>query len=327
MARISVLMPVYNVKDYVAEALTSIQTQTFTDIEIVVVDDGSRDGTLQIVEQAASSDQRIRVVCAPRNMGLSLALNLGLPLCSAPFIARMDGDDIALPTRLEKQLQFLAENPGIALVGCATRAIDQLGRPIFGLGVSRKPTSDEEIAKTMLLASPCSHIWLARREVYNTLSGYREIAVEDYDFLLRALSAGFRISNIPEPLMLVRTRSGNNSSRLESRKAHYYITNLYLERMRNGQDSFSREGYERAVKPGRIENSVFQLAMICVQRGLRSQSRALRYLLLAISILISPWQARYYFDRIRFRSAISTSKRACGLRRAGKRIHAELLGG
>jgi glycosyltransferase involved in cell wall biosynthesis len=311
MAKISVLMPVYNVEAYVAEALASIQSQTFTDIEIVVVDDGSTDGTPRIVEQLASGDSRIKIVRAPCNLGLPSALNLGLAFCQADFIARADGDDIALPSRLEKQLRVLADNPDIALVGCATSAVDERGRSIPGLGVSLKPITQEAIARTFLLASPCVHIWLARREVYDTLSGYREIAVEDYDFLLRAISSGFRVTNLPESLMLIRTRSGNISSRLEQRKAHYYAANLYRERMRNGQDSFSREGYERAVKTGRLENSVFLLAMKCAQKGLISQSRALRYLLLAISVLISPWQARYFLDRIRFRAALRTSMRAC----------------
>lgn len=238
MARVSVLMAVYNVEAYVAEALASIQSQTYTDIEMVIVDDGSTDGTLRIVEQIASADSRIKIVRAPRNLGLPLALNLGLAFCHAPFIARMDGDDIALPARLEKQLQFLEDNSDITLVGCATSAIDELGRPIPGLGVSLMPITQEAIARTLLLASPCYHIWLARREVYDTLSGYREISVaEDYDFLLRAITTGFCITNLPEPLMLIRTRSGNISTRLEQRKAHYYIANLYRERMRNGQDS------------------------------------------------------------------------------------------
>ena len=78
MARISVLLAVYNVEAYVAEALASIQSQTYTDIEIVVVYDGSTDGTLRIVEQIASSDSRIIIVRSSRNLGLPLALNLGL---------------------------------------------------------------------------------------------------------------------------------------------------------------------------------------------------------------------------------------------------------
>ncbi|MGD0800992.1 MAG: glycosyltransferase [Terracidiphilus sp.] len=308
MAKISVLMPVYNVELYVAEALTSIQSQTFTDMEILIVDDGSTDSTRSIVERAAAADPRIKIIAVHANRGLPAALNLGLQYCRAPFIARMDGDDVALPTRLEKQLRLLEENPGIALVGCATQAIDGFGNPISGLGVSRKPVSEAEISKTMLLASPCLHIWLARREVYDTLSGYREISeAEDYDFLLRALSAGFRVTNLDESLMLIRKRPGNISSRLEQRKAHYYIAGLYRERMKTSQDSFSRKGYERAVKSGRAESGAYRLAMKCAQKGFAFQSRILRLTFLAISMLVSPWQARYFLDRIRFSAALRTA--------------------
>jgi len=305
MARISVLLPVYNVERYAADALTSIQTQSFTDLEIVVVDDGSTDGTLQVVEQIACRDPRIRVVLVSQNCGLPAALNLGLTFCQAPFIARMDGDDVALPSRLEKQLQFLEERPDIALVGCATLAIDEFGQPIPGLGVSIKPTNQDAIARTALLAPPCSHIWLARREVYEKLSGYRNISVaEDFDFLLRAMTTGFRISNIPEALMMIRTRVGNISSRLEQRKAHDYIVDLYRERLKVGKDSFSREGYERHVIAGRIEDGAFSLAMRCVQRGLLSRNLFLRYSLLFLSALISPWQARYFVRRLQLKLAL-----------------------
>jgi glycosyltransferase involved in cell wall biosynthesis len=307
MATISVLLPVYNVEPYVAEALASIQSQTFSDIEIVVVDDGSTDRTLRIVEEHASTDRRITVVRRPQNQGLSAALNFGLTFCSASFIARMDGDDIALPTKLEKQLRFLEENPDISIVGCTTAAIDQSGRLIPGLGVSQKPFTQKAVAGTMLLAPPCSHIWLARREAYDALSGYREIEVaEDYDFLLRAISAGYRITNLPEPLMLIRTRSGNASSRLEQRKAHYYIVKLYRERLERGVDSFSPESYAQAVWSGNVESRVFRMATQCARKGFNSESRALRYFLLMLSALISPWQARYYLIRFHLKMALRT---------------------
>jgi hypothetical protein len=220
----------------------------------------------------------------------------------------MDGDDIALPVRLEKQLRFLENNLDIVLVGCATSAIDERGRPVPGLGVSLKPITQEVISSTLLLAPPCSHIWLARREVYDKLSGYREIPVaEDYDFLLRAITAGFLHNKPTNALMLIRNAPAIYSSRLEQRKAHYYIANLYRERMRNGQDSFSREGYERAVNTGRLENGVFRLAMKCVRRGLLSHSRALRYMSSGDFLpLVSPWQARYFLLRLRLKMALRT---------------------
>lgn len=312
MAVISVLMNVYNVEAYVAEALASIQHQTIRDIEVIVVDDGSTDGTRAIVEDIAATDSRIKVVGTARNQGISHALNFGLKFCAAPLIAKMDGDDIALPERLEKQLRFLEENPGIALVGCAASAIDPSGRLLPGLGVSRKPLSREAVASTILLSTPCMHVWLARREVYDALSGYREMMVAtDYDFLLRAAASGFQLANLPDVLMQVRTRPGNVSSRLEQRKAHYYLVRLYRERLRSGQDSFTPENYRRAVKPGALENSAFRLATRCLRAGVRAHSLALRYFLLALSALLSPWQARYFFDRIRFRFALRASMRAC----------------
>ncbi len=305
MAIISVLMNVFNVEPYIAEALHSIQSQTIADMEIIVADDGSTDKTRQIAEQIATNDQRIKVIGTAKNRGIPYALNLGLASCHAPYIAKMDGDDIARPTRLEKQLGFLELNPDIALVGCATTAIDQYGSPIPGLGVSHKPVTREAVAATMLLAPPCSHIWLARREIYDTLSGYREVApAEDYDFLLRAISAGFRITNLPEPLMLVRTRPGNVSSRLEQKKAHYYVVKLYRERLKRGQDSFSPEEYAHAVKSGFMENSAYRFAGQCARKGLQTHSRALRYFLLALSGLASPWQARYFLLRLQLKMVL-----------------------
>jgi len=301
MARISVLLAVYNVEAYVAEALESIQSQTFSDIEIVVVDDGSTDGTLRIVEQMALLDPRIKIVRVRRNLGLSYALNLGLGFCYAPFIARIDGDDIALPTRLEKQLRFLEKNSDIAIVGCACSLIDQFGSPIPGVGISFKPVTQEAITKTMLLSTPCCHVWLARRETYAALSNYREMPLaEDHDFLLRAVSAGFQLGNLPEALMQIRTRPGQVSSCLPQMKAYYYVVALHRERVQHGKDSFSLANYARAIKSGKVEEAFFCFAQRCNRRGFQSGNKLIRYSLACLSAILSPWQARYFIRRARF---------------------------
>jgi glycosyltransferase involved in cell wall biosynthesis len=321
MPRIDVLLPVYNVERYVTDALNSIRSQTFTEIEITIVDDCSTDNTLCIVEKIASIDPRIRVIRTPHNMGTAEALNYGLQFCRAPLIANMDGDDIALPTRLEKQRQFLEENPAIALVGCATKAIDQSGNPIAGLGISWVPCDQEQVTKTMLLASPCRHVWLARRDVYSHLCGYRDMRyTEDYDFLLRAITYGYRVSNLAEPLMLIRAHADNKSLFIQSRKAHYYIVSLYRERLKCGRDSFSREAYAKAVRASKAEDIAFQVAMRCLQKGTHSHSRVKRALLTALSAVVSPLQARYLFDRIRFRIAMRPSKREVSQSRAAGHV-------
>jgi glycosyltransferase involved in cell wall biosynthesis len=322
MAKVSLLLPVYNVAPYVAEAIVSIQRQTLTDIEVVAIDDCSTDDTLRLVEDIARADSRIRVVRTAHNLGLPEALNFGLQFCNAPFIARMDGDDIALPTRLEKQLRFLEENPGIALVGCATIAVDESGNRVPGLGISRKPSCDEEVARTIILASPCLHIWLARGEVYDRLAGYRNMKyAEDYDFLLRATAAGYRISNLNEPLMLIRTRRGNFSSSIQQRKAHHHIARLYQERLKRGSDSFSLENYAKALRTGKVADAAFRLARRCLQKGIHSRSRAWRLLLSALSALLSPWQARYLFDRIRFRIAMRRPRRISGSAQLAEQVN------
>jgi len=208
-------------------------------------------------------------------------------------------------------MRFLEENPDVSLVGCATVAIDERGHPIRELGISQKPATEEEVSKTILLAAPCLHIWMTWSEVYRKLSGYRGLLfAEDYDFLLRAFSAGYRISNIAEPLMKIRTRSGNMSSRIEQRKAHYYILRLYRERLKYGHDSFNQTDFAQVVKAGRVENCLFQAAIWCVKKGLRSSSRIVCGLFTIASALLSPWQARYFLGRLRYKLAIRSTRRA-----------------
>lgn len=304
MALISVLMPVFNVERYVKEALRSVQQQTVRDLDIVVVDDGSTDGTLPIVEHIAAIDARIRIFRMDRNRGIPAALNFGLAHCLAPYIARFDGDDVAHPQRLEKELAVLQANPEIALVGCATIGIDENGLPRSGGVVSPVAVSRDEIAKTLLLSTPCLHMWLARRQVYDKLEGYRELTVaEDYDFLLRAATAGFLLSNVPEPLMYLRTRRGNSAHThaIMHRKAQKYAVRLYYERLHTGSDSFSRENFANAVRAGYLTNLIHNAATSMVKAGFDSRSRTTRMLLCFLASLVSPWQARYFLDRARLR--------------------------
>src|SRR5258707_685838 len=99
-------MPVYNARRYVAEAARSVLGQTFTDFEFVVIDDGSTDGSAEVVEQAAAGDPRLRLV-RQQNKGVSAASNLGTELARGEFLARVDADDVCCPERLAKQVAFL----------------------------------------------------------------------------------------------------------------------------------------------------------------------------------------------------------------------------
>src|SRR5512135_2066099 len=130
---VSVMMPVYNAQRYVAEAIESILAQTFTDFEFLIIDDGSTDGSLPILERYARRHDRIRLI-SRANTGYLVALNEMLGIARGEFIARMDADDIALPERFERQLCYLADHPGCVMVGSRVIIIGPDGSPLTIMG-------------------------------------------------------------------------------------------------------------------------------------------------------------------------------------------------
>ena len=143
------------------------------------------------------------------NLRIVETLNFALLHSTGSYIARMDGDDISLPDRIEKQLQFLKAFPEYDLVGSNTITIGENGDE---LGRTKMLSNENLINKTLLLSCPVLHIWLAKKEVYIKLKGYRIPTVEDYDFLLRMKTLGLRFTNIDEYLYKVRIRQGNTVS-------------------------------------------------------------------------------------------------------------------
>ena len=128
---VSVIMPVYNCETHVAEAVDSIVGQTFRDFEFIIVDDGSTDASARILAEIAQRDQRIRI-CTQANAGIGAALNVGCNLASGKYIARMDGDDIALPERFARQVAYLESHPQIGIIGARVERIDGRGAPVSG---------------------------------------------------------------------------------------------------------------------------------------------------------------------------------------------------
>lgn len=115
--RVSVLMPAYNSEKYIAEAIESVLNQTFSDFEFIIINDGSTDGTSQIVKEYAKQDKRIKFVNHSKNKGIVGVLNEGLDLATGEYIARMDSDDISLPTRFEKQIDYMDKHPECGVLG------------------------------------------------------------------------------------------------------------------------------------------------------------------------------------------------------------------
>jgi hypothetical protein len=194
-------MPVRDGEAYLAQAVESVLGQTLDDLELIVVDDGSTDSSLEILERFAAADPRIRVVSDATSSGISAALNRGWREASGPYIARLDADDVALPDRLERQARFLDENPAVAVVGSAAIMIDPNGRE---LGIAWTPTDARTIHSTLQRRNCLIHpSVLIRRTALNEAGGYRFDHVEDYDLWLR-IAERHELANLPEPMILYR---------------------------------------------------------------------------------------------------------------------------
>lgn len=194
MPEVSIVLPVRDGERYLREAIDSVLAQTFEDFELVVVDDGSTDRSPAIGQVVA--DPRVRLV-SQEPLGLVEALRRGLAETTAPVVARMDADDVSLPTRLERQLAALSEE--VALVGCGFEAMDEQGRQIASWLL---PPDDASLRRRLLLRNPFAHgSVLFRREAVDRAGGYRTDygANEDYD-LWRRVARVWRLAAVPEVL-------------------------------------------------------------------------------------------------------------------------------
>ena len=124
-------MPVYNCEKYIAEAIESVLHQTFSDFEFIIINDGSTDSTERIVRSYANKDDRIIFINNAKNSGVTDALNQGLDLCRGEYIARMDGDDISLPQRFEKQVEYMDKHPDCGVLGTWFQIFDGQNVPIY----------------------------------------------------------------------------------------------------------------------------------------------------------------------------------------------------
>jgi glycosyltransferase involved in cell wall biosynthesis len=195
---VSVILPVRNAERYVGQAMESILRQTYGDFEIIAIDDGSTDHSLEILKKYASSDKRMNIV-SRENRGLVASLNQGLKAARGQWIARMDADDIALPQRFERQLQRL-EHTGADICGSWVK--------LFGADrrVIKHPQTDEAIKMKMIFCAPFTHPAVMMKTEMVRQLGYDKDweTCEDYDLWERATRAGWKMINIPEILLLYR---------------------------------------------------------------------------------------------------------------------------
>lgn len=208
MPTVSVLMPVRNGSAYLSEAIESVLTQDFTDYEFLILDDGSADESLSVLQSYARSDPRIRLM-SRENRGLTATLNELLYSARGEFIARIDADDIAAPGRFARQLEFLQTQPQVLCVGGAFDLIDEAGRFLTTL---YPPSSDEEIQR-QLLRGHCAinhPTIMARLRPILEVGAYQCDLVEDHDLWLRLGERG-QLANLSEVLLRYRVHSASLS--------------------------------------------------------------------------------------------------------------------
>lgn len=183
--KVTVLMSCYNAVRWLDEAIDSILNQTFKDFEFVIIDDGSTDETLKIINSYARNDDRIVVISKP-NTGLTDSLNVGLQRARGEWIARLDADDVAFPTRLERQIEFLNNNKEIALLGSGCTLIDDKGLVVKDF---KYPSTHRKIVKKIeAMGAPFPHSSVIfKKEIVQYIGGYRRRfnGAEDGDLWLR----------------------------------------------------------------------------------------------------------------------------------------------
>jgi glycosyltransferase involved in cell wall biosynthesis len=215
--RVTVLLPVYDAERFLAEAVDSILAQTFSDFELLAIDDGSRDGSVAMLEEYARRDSRVRLVRQP-HAGLVATLNTGLALARGEFVARMDADDVSLSKRLALQISALTARPDVVCIGGAFDVIDAENRLL------NRVVQPCEHAAMLAMAlggrSPIcgSNVVFRRREVL-AIGGFDAGAafVEDLDLWLRLAEAG-RLANLPDVISRVRFHDASVSATEQERQ-------------------------------------------------------------------------------------------------------------
>jgi len=214
--KISVVMACYNGEKYIKDALESILNQTFVDFELIIINDGSTDNSLHIIQ--SYNDPRIKLIDNEKNMGHTFCLNVGIRVAQGEYIARMDSDDISLPSRFQKQVEFMDNHQDIAVSGTWTKIIGE------GSGyINRFFTKPDDIKANLLfyasLAHPTVMIRKSVLDKHNLQYGIdidRDENCEDYS-LWSKLSKHEKLANIPKILLLYRLHKEN-------------VTNIYSDK-------------------------------------------------------------------------------------------------
>lgn len=236
--KVSIVIPVYNAENYLAETLDSVLSQTYPHLEILLINDCSRDSSLDLIKEYALKDPRIVVIDNEQNLGRSKSRNKALDHATGDLISILDADDVSLPSRIEKQVAFLETHPDIFLVGSSAIRIDSAGHVV---GYHKAITDSKEIEDKLKSRNCIYHSSITFRK---TDRRYRDkfTLAEDYDFYLLLLSEGKRFASLNEELIKYRVYAESATGeqavfiRLFAEKAKEF----YSQRLKTGEDGYAQ---------------------------------------------------------------------------------------
>jgi glycosyltransferase involved in cell wall biosynthesis len=271
MPKISILMPVRNEERYLKSALDSLYRQSCREWELIAVDDGSHDRTAAILAEAMRRDSRVRAI-RREGGGLVAALNTGLAACRAPLVARLDGDDICHPRRLELQADYLDAHPDTGLLASDFRHFPRTGlkQGMIDYESWQNGLTDHSlIIRDLFVESPFVHpSIMTRRTILEKLAGYQDNGwPEDYDLWLRMASAGVQFARVPQTLLFWRDHPERATRTMDE-----YALNAF----RNCKCHHLRHGFLHACRD-------------VVIAGAGLEARAWQRLLVASDVSVSTW--------------------------------------
>ena len=238
--RISVVLAVHNGERHLEESIRSVLAQSFDDFELIVVDDGSTDGTADILSTLQRADPRM-VVVRQENRGLAASLNRGLALARGGYVARQDADDISLPDRFDRQVAHLEQHPSVAAIGSSADVIDRSGARVGALRAECGPIAVKRGLLT-LRSTPVHGSMMMRKDAVLATGAYRVAfpVGQDYDLWLR-MSSRFEIDNMADVLYRWRLDpEGVYSTRRATQLKYAGLALAFArERSRHGQDSYA----------------------------------------------------------------------------------------
>lgn len=226
---ISIIMGIYNCADTLGDAIESIFAQTYMDWELIMCDDGSKDSTYEIAKKYIQDNpqRRIKLLRHEFNRGLNQTLNDCLSVARGEYIARMDADDISLPTRLEKEIAEFGKDPCLSIVSCSMVHFDENGEWGKNISSNEYPQKRDLVFGTIHAHAPC----IVRAEAMKAVQGYsvgkKLLRVEDWHLWIKMYSAGYYGKNLEEPLYKMR----DDQNATNRRKFRYRLNEAYVSRM------------------------------------------------------------------------------------------------